>query len=507
MKKIILLLLIIAYNIVHAQNSWVQKADFGGAGRIAAVGFSIGTKGYIGTGCDSINYLKDFWEYDPLIDTWTQKADFGGTGRMGAVGFSIGNKGYIGTGSDSIQTATDFWEFDPIGNIWTQKADFPGPERFLAVGFSIGTKGYITSGFGPGYLSDLWEYDPLIDYWTQKAYFGINIDGRYDGVGFSIGNKGYFGTGTDSYYHDCHKEFWEYDPSNDTWTQKADFAGGIRSDAAGFSIGSKGYIGTGIDFTTFSNNMSDFWEYIPASNIWRHRADIVPSGFACHSTIGFSIGSKGYIGTGSIVASTYSKVFYEYTPDTVNATCGASFLLYADTIPQTYIGINSVGGVAPVTYSWNWGDGNFSSGIAPSHTYSAAGTYNICLTITDALGCVDSFCYNSYLYKSSSNALPIAVTFSNASTGLTNLSKNNNSFTLIPNPATDKIQVIFNSDEKGPLNCEILNTLGKKVLEKTLASQNSKKEYSLDISSLAKGVYILRVSDGLTWKNRKIIIQ
>ena len=33
-------------------------------------------------------------------DTWTQKADFGGAARDGAHGFSIGSKGYIGTGSE-----------------------------------------------------------------------------------------------------------------------------------------------------------------------------------------------------------------------------------------------------------------------------------------------------------------------------------------------------------------------------------------------------------------------
>ena len=43
---------------------------------------------------------NDFWEYDPSTNTWTQKADFGGTARNWAVGFSIGNKGYIGTGYD-----------------------------------------------------------------------------------------------------------------------------------------------------------------------------------------------------------------------------------------------------------------------------------------------------------------------------------------------------------------------------------------------------------------------
>ena len=56
-------------------------------------------KGYIGTGQDLNGaWRKDFWEYDPAANTWTQKADFGGTERRGALGFSIGNKGYIGTG-------------------------------------------------------------------------------------------------------------------------------------------------------------------------------------------------------------------------------------------------------------------------------------------------------------------------------------------------------------------------------------------------------------------------
>ena len=37
----------------------------------------------------------------PATNTWTQKADFGGAGRYYATGFSIGSKGYIGTGYTS----------------------------------------------------------------------------------------------------------------------------------------------------------------------------------------------------------------------------------------------------------------------------------------------------------------------------------------------------------------------------------------------------------------------
>ena len=49
-----------------------------------------------------IRVHKDFWEYDPATNAWTQKADFGGTARLDAVGFSIGSKGYIGTGKRAI---------------------------------------------------------------------------------------------------------------------------------------------------------------------------------------------------------------------------------------------------------------------------------------------------------------------------------------------------------------------------------------------------------------------
>jgi len=80
-------------------DEWTRKADFGGTARDSAVGFSIGTKGYIGTGYGG-GYTKDFYEYDPSTNNWTRKADFGGTARYFAVGFSIGTKGYIGTGFD-----------------------------------------------------------------------------------------------------------------------------------------------------------------------------------------------------------------------------------------------------------------------------------------------------------------------------------------------------------------------------------------------------------------------
>jgi PKD repeat protein len=46
----------------------------------------------------------------------------------------------------------------------------------------------------------------------------------------------------------------------------------------------------------------------------------------------------------------------------------------------------AVPGRTIVSYSWNFGDGGTGSGVTASHTYLAAGTYTIRLTVTDSAG-------------------------------------------------------------------------------------------------------------------------
>jgi len=327
------------------ENTWTQKEGFGGGVRQNAVGFSIGSKGYIGTGYSNNVFYNDFWEYDPATGVWTQKANFGGTGRYYATGFSIGNKGYIGTGS-SNDLKRDFWEYDPVTNMWTQKKDFGGEARYAAVGFSMGGKGYIGTGVGHGLYKDFWEYDPAANEWTPKKDFGGGA--RYDAAGFSIGGKGYIGTGGNNGdqrgNNSDQKDFWEYDPAANEWTPKKDFGGAARQGAVSFSIGTKGYIGTG--YSRNSNGLyKDFWEYDPATSEWTPKKDF--GGGARYAAVGFSIGSKGYIGTGNSYDQ-YTNDFWEYDPGQ--------------------------------TYTWSPG-----GQTTPSIKITASGTYTV--TATNALGC------------------------------------------------------------------------------------------------------------------------
>ena len=42
-----------------------------------------------------------------------------------------------------------------------------------------------------------------------------------------------------------------------------------------------------------------------------------------------------------------------------------------------------------VDYAWDFGDGNFGTGVAASHTYAAPGSYNVTLTVTGDFGAQD----------------------------------------------------------------------------------------------------------------------
>lgn len=58
---------------------------------------------------------------------------------------------------------------------------------------------------------------------------------------------------------------------------------------------------------------------------------------------------------------------------------------------------NSSGGAAPLTYQWNFGDGNTSTQTSPSHTYTNYGAYNVTLIATDANGCADTLVRPAYV--------------------------------------------------------------------------------------------------------------
>ena len=83
-------------------------------------------------------------------------------------------------------------------------------------------------------------------------------------------------------------------------------------------------------------------------------------------------------------------------------SCYADFWIYLDDISgipgQASFYDYSYGSTGTVmSWSWDFGDGSTSTLQNPTHIYSTAGDYTICLTITDASGCTSSTCWTYYI--------------------------------------------------------------------------------------------------------------
>lgn len=288
--------------------SWVQKADYPGPGT-SEIGFSfvINGKAYVGaSGEDNTSARnKSFYEYDPSTNTWTQKKTFPGQGRVNAIGFSIGSKGYMGTGYIGITSnndLNDFWQYDPSTDNWTQLNNFPGSARSGAVAFAIGSKGYLVAGYSNllnTSLKDTWQYDPSNDMWTKLVDFPGAT--RYKGYAAAIGSSGFIGGGVNSPAVNSaeYKDFWEFTPSSG-WTQKTDAPDAINGEGqTAFTINNKAYIGSYF-----------FFEYDPDLNKWTQKASLSGNAFR---GVGFAIGNYGYA-TGGIFGN-LSKQMSQYTPE------------------------------------------------------------------------------------------------------------------------------------------------------------------------------------------------
>ena len=124
-----------------------------------------------------------------------------------------------------------------------------------------------------------------IDGWQMKP--SIGGVGRHRGLGISIGNKGYIGTGhyNGTGVNISFNDWWEYDPSSNSWTQKANVPTPTYGSVA-WGSSTKGYVGGG------SIPGGIYYIYNPSTNSWTNSAPcpINASNFDC-----FVVGGIGYV--------------------------------------------------------------------------------------------------------------------------------------------------------------------------------------------------------------------
>lgn len=130
----------------------------------------------------------------------------------------------------------------------------------------------------------------------------------------------------------------------------------------------------------------------------------------------------------------------------------------------------------------------------------------------------NDFCYLNYqsgdnpdsamIVISSSSHTPLEssyiyidnLQFSGAVTAIFDTQSNNDNFSIYPNPTTDNINIVSNSNEKFSLN--IFNSLGEKVY-----SVKATSNFKLETSNFTSGLYIIQINTNKSQFTKKIIKQ
>jgi len=157
--------------------------------------------------------------------------------------------------------------------------------------------------------------------------------------------------------------------------------------------------GDGILQQTFGNATNDwgFWFYEGTSMAAPHvsgvAALLIANGVATtpnevRDALESTAEDKGPVGWdseyGHGIVDAYAALTYSAVPNDPPVADVNGPYAGTEDIPITFDGSGSYdpNGDA-ITYSWNFGDGNTGSGVAPTHTYIAGGTYTVTLIVND----------------------------------------------------------------------------------------------------------------------------
>lgn len=156
------------------------------------------------------------------------------------------------------------------------------------------------------------------------------------------------------------------------------------------------------------------------------------------------------------------------TPTTVSLSSGG-------TVNFSSAGSTVGGGIS---YVWVFGDGNTSAQQNPTHTYTAAGTYTITLTVSDA--------------TCSGTATITVIVIDDTSIGEINFSE---AVGVYPNPSNGSMNLSFALNQPKNLQVHVFDAIGSLVHTKQLNGVTT-GIVPMDLSAFADGFYFVRVSDG-----------
>lgn len=361
---------------------------------------------------------------------------------------------------------------------WIQKSSFGGSGRHRAVGCATTNKGYLGLGHvnGSGVdisYKDWWEYDPSANTWSQRANYPVNNHGA---TSFVVNDQPCIGGGSG-----LNGEFYKFDPDLNIWTAIAPCPFFNPGDTQGFSVNNKGYV-------YLAQQLA---EYDPTANSWSLKAP-PPVTFGSWSC-SFTIEGSGYVKAGN-------KLF-EYKPLHNTWTQRANFPglctggSYGFSILQRgFVTCGYVGGLSTVTNQvWSFYPGTntwkqeleFPGNSRRFPVAFAIHDRGYFGTGTNGINLNDFWQYN-----------PILNTADLSEIGQLD-------WNIYPNPSTDFIQVELPMEFPYGQIGEVRNLSGQVIQRMELFPGQS----YVDLSSLSSGTYFLclPVGDRFVSKMFKIL--
>ena len=134
-------------------------------------------------------------------------------------------------------------------------------------------------------------------------------------------------------------------------------------------------------------------------------------------------------------------------------------------------------------YRWLFGDGDSSAIAKPNHTYTDLLTmHTVCLKVTNVANCVSESC----------KQITTAAIATPKPSG----------FTIYPNPNNGSFTIELTNPEKDA-DIEVFDMIGNRI--NTIEISKTKSLYNVCLT-VSKGVYLVRVKNGESFINQKVLI-
>lgn len=157
--------------------------------------------------------------------------------------------------------------------------------------------------------------------------------------------------------------------------------------------------------------------------------------------------------------------------------CNADFMT-VDSVPYVFFFGSSTLGPNGY-YVWDFGDGNYSTQMNPSHIYTNPGLYVACLTVYDSL---QNFC------DSTCHVIQVAAVGMAESDFLQSLNAS-------PNPADDNLTVSFATAAPGTATITLFDAAGRVAsLQSVNVTSAGSNRTDINTSNLSQGIYLVKIA-------------